>query len=96
MENQKLTQEELTTLQELKQNGQAIIEEFGQIEIAKISIAQRKTKAEEFLADLQKQEQEFIQQITTKYGVVYINPSTGEFTPAPKEEEVFYKRLPYL
>ena len=46
MENQKLTQEELTTLQELKQNGQAIIEEFGQIEIAKISISQRKTKAD--------------------------------------------------
>ena len=86
MENQKLTQEELTTLQELKQNGQAIIEEFGQIEIAKISIAQRKTKAEEFLADLQKQEQEFIQQITTKYGVGSINPNTGEFTPASKEE----------
>ena len=86
MENQKLTQEELTTLQELKQNGQSIIEEFGQIEITKISIAQRKTKAEEFLTNLQKQEQEFIQQITNKYGVGSINSNTGEFTPASKEE----------
>jgi outer membrane receptor protein involved in Fe transport len=86
MENQKLTQEELTTLQELQQNGQAIIDELGQIELAKLTLGQRRTKAEQFLADLQKQEQEFIQNITNQYGVGTINAETGEFVPSAKKD----------
>ena len=85
MENQKLTQEELTTLQELQQNGRIVIEELGQIEVAKFSLEQRKTKAEQFLQDIQKQEQEFVQNITDKYGIGSVNPETGEFTPSLKE-----------
>jgi outer membrane receptor protein involved in Fe transport len=85
MENQKLTQEELTTLQELQKNGQIIIEELGQIEVAKFSLEQRRTKAEQFLQDVQKQEQEFIQNTTNKYGVGSINPETGEFIPSLRE-----------
>jgi outer membrane receptor protein involved in Fe transport len=84
MENQKLTQEELTTLQELQRNGQTIIEELGQIEVAKFSLEQRRTKAEQFLQDVQKQEQEFVQQITNKYGIGSVNPETGEFIPSFK------------
>jgi len=86
MENQKLTQEELTTLQELQQNGQAIIDELGQIELAKLTLGQRRTKAEQFLADLQKQEQEFIQNITNQYGIGTINAETGEFVPSVKKD----------
>lgn len=86
MENQKLTQEELTTLQELQQNGQAIIDELGQIELAKLTLEKRRTKAEQFLADLQKQEQEFIQNITNQYGVGTINAETGEFVPSVKKD----------
>jgi outer membrane receptor protein involved in Fe transport len=86
MENQKLTQEELTTLQELQQNGRIIIEELGQIEVAKFSLEQRRTKAEQFLQDIQKQEQEFVQNITNKYGVGSVNPETGEFIPSLKED----------
>jgi len=84
MENQKLTQEELTTLQELQRNGQTIIEELGQIEVAKFSLEQRRTKAEQFLQDVQKQEQEFVQNITNKYGIGSVNPETGEFIPSLK------------
>ena len=86
MENQKLTQEELTTLQELQRNGQTIIEELGQIEVAKFSLEQRRTKAEQFLQDVQKQEQEFVQNITSKYGIGSVNPETGEFIPSLKED----------
>jgi len=86
MENQKLTQEELTTLQELQQNGRVVIEELGQIEVAKFSLEQRRTKAEQFLQDVQKQEQEFVQNITNKYGVGSVNPETGEFTPSLKKD----------
>jgi len=85
MENQKLTQEELTTLQELQQNGRIVIEELGQIEVAKFSLEQRRTKAEQFLQDIQKQEQEFVQNITDKYGIGSVNPETGEFTPSLRE-----------
>jgi len=86
MENQKLTQEELTTLQELQQNGRVVIEELGQIEVAKFSLEQRRTKAEQFLQDIQKQEQEFVQNITNKYGIGSVNPETGEFIPSLKKD----------
>jgi len=86
MENQKLTQEELTTLQELQQNGRIVIEELGQIEVAKFSLEQKRTKAEQFLQDIQKQEQEFVQNITNKYGIGSVNPETGEFIPSLKED----------
>jgi len=85
MENQKLTQEELATLKELQQNGQTVIEELGQIEFAKFSLEQRRAKTEQFLTDLQKQEQEFVQTITNKYGIGAINPETGEFIPSSTE-----------
>jgi len=85
MENQKLTQEELATLKELQQNGQTVIEELGQIELAKFSLEQRRAKTEQFLTDLQKQEQEFVQTITNKYGIGSINPETGEFIPSSTE-----------
>jgi hypothetical protein len=85
MENQKLTQEELATLKELQQNGQTVIEELGQIEFAKFSLEQRRAKTEQFLTDLQKQEQEFVQTITNKYGIGSINPETGEFIPSSTE-----------
>jgi hypothetical protein len=86
MENQKLTQEELATLKELQQNGQTVIEELGQIELAKFSLEQRRAKTEQFLTDLQKQEQEFIQTITNKYGIGSINPETGEFIPSSTKD----------
>jgi hypothetical protein len=86
MENQKLTQEELATLKELQQNGQTVIEELGQIELAKFSLEQRRAKTEQFLTDLQKQEQEFIQIITSKYGIGSINSETGEFIPSSTKD----------
>jgi hypothetical protein len=86
MENQKLTQEELATLKELQQNGQTVIEELGQIELAKFSLEQRRAKTEQFLTDLQKQEQEFIQIITSKYGIGSVNSETGEFIPSSTKD----------
>ena len=86
MENQKLTQEELATLRELQQNGQTVIEELGQIELAKFSLEQRRAKTEQFLTDLQKQEQEFIQTITNKYGIGSVNSETGEFIPSSTKD----------
>lgn len=82
----KLTQEELTTMQELNRGGQNAIQELGQIEYSFISLEQRREKAKQFIANLQKQEQEFIQEITTKYGNGSIDPNTGEFTPADTEQ----------
>jgi hypothetical protein len=80
-ENQVLTQEELQTLKTIQEETQAIILEFGEIELFQIQLTSRKENAKSFLGELSKKEQDFHQAIFEKYGKTNINPQTGEITP---------------
>lgn len=89
MENQKLTQEELQKIAELQQRNNAVVSEFGQIELAKMGVDARRTNAEAYLAELRKEEEEFGKELSDKYGSGSIDLESGEFIPteAPAEEE---------
>ena len=80
-ENKVLTQEELQTLKTIQEETQAIVIEFGEIELFQIQLNNRKENAKKFLEDLSKKEQDFHQSIFEKYGKITINPQTGEVTP---------------
>jgi ribosome-binding ATPase YchF (GTP1/OBG family) len=80
-ENQVLTQEELQTLKTIQEETQAIILEFGEIELFQIQLNNRKENAKNFLEELSKKEQDFHQTIFEKYGKTNVNPQTGEITP---------------
>jgi hypothetical protein len=77
---EKLTAEELQKLQDLQDKGQALINELGQIEIAKLSLEMRHEKAKQTLANLQQEEVEYGKQMSEKYGPITVNPETGEIT----------------
>jgi hypothetical protein len=77
-ENKVLTQEELQTLKTIQEETQSLILELGEIELIKIQLEDRKTKAKEYLSELSQKEQDFTQSIFKKHGKVSINPSTGE------------------
>jgi hypothetical protein len=80
-ENKVLTQEELQTLKTIQEETQAIVIEFGEIELIQIQLTNRKENAKKFLEELAKREQDFHQAVFEKYGKITINPQTGEVTP---------------
>jgi hypothetical protein len=80
-ENKVLTQEELQTLKTIQEETQAVIMEFGEIELITIQIQERKEKAKQFLSEVSQKEQTFTQEVFGKYGKCNINPQTGEITP---------------
>ncbi len=79
-ENTVLSQDEMQTLKSIQNETQALIVEFGEIELVKIQIEERKTKAKEFLTELSKKEQDFTQAVFEKYGKCTIDPQTGKIT----------------
>lgn len=82
MENQKLTQEELQTLQELQQQRQAVILELGSLELTQIDLDNRREEIETFYSELKIKEQEYGKTLSEKYGNGSIDLEKGEFTPS--------------
>ena len=86
MENQKLTQEELQTINELQQKNNAVVSELGQIELTRMAVESRRANAEAYLAELRKEEEAFGKELSDKYGTGSIDLASGEFVPTPAEE----------
>ena len=86
MENTKLSQEELQTIQQLQEKNRAIVMEFGEIELIKLNLERRAENAKKFLAELREEENTFGKDLSEKYGDGTVDLSTGEFVPAPAPE----------
>lgn len=82
----KLTQEELTTLKSINERNRAVIAEFGEIEILKLQLDDRRKYAEEYLTNLRNEQDANGKALTEKYGNGSINLETGEFEPSESEE----------
>lgn len=80
-EKKVLTQEELQTLKSIQEETQGLVIELGEIEMIKLQIEERKSKAKSFLDNLSKKEKDFTQNVFEKYGRCNIDPQTGEITP---------------
>ncbi len=88
METKKLTQEEMSQIETIKQESQALIQELGQIELLRLDLKSRKGNALTFLDELKQKERELAQALETTYGKGTINLDKGEFTPSQEEVEV--------
>ena len=77
--NQKLTQEELSTVKSLQEKRQRVTLTLGSIEIAKNDLNSQRESAEQDLYIIIKQEKELIQSLEQNYGKGSIDISTGEF-----------------
>ena len=88
MENKKFSDEELKSLKELQESYLRVQAKFGQIAIAKLTLDRQVDEMErtedsvntEF-RELQKKEQDLVQELTKKYGQGQLDPQTGVFTP---------------
>jgi hypothetical protein len=85
MEIKKLTQEELSQIEIIKQKSQAIVQELGQIELLNLDLKSRKDNALTFLQELKQEERTLAQALETAYGKGTIDLEKGEFTPFVEE-----------
>ena len=79
MEHTKLTQEEISQLQEVRQQSQALVLELGNLELAKIQLENRYDELVEFYDDLKNRERELGKTLSDKYGDGTIDIEKGKF-----------------
>jgi len=89
----KFSEEELKSLQELSQSYQSIQSSFGQVKVQKIlnqqqadALEEAEVKMDADYKDIQDNERKLVEELNEKYGPGQLDPQTGVFTPAPKEE----------
>jgi len=84
----KFTQEELSSLQSLKDSYSNTELMLGKLEVARMQTEQRleqiendKLRLETEYVQIQSQETELVSELNEKYGAGNLNPETGVFTP---------------
>ena len=90
----KFTDEELKKLGEVQTTYQNIQTSMGQIAVQKMVLddqitanAEAKEAVTKQWKDAQIAERELVKELNDKYGPGTLNPETGEFTPAPPQED---------
>ena len=87
MENKKLTKEEMSQIETIKQKSQAIVQELGQLELLRLDLRSRKDNALTFLQELRQEEKALAEALEAAYGKGTIDLEKGEFTPFVEEAE---------
>jgi hypothetical protein len=87
MENKKLTKEEMSQIETVKQKSQAIVQELGQLELLRLDLRSRKDNALAFLQELRQEEKALAEALEAAYGKGTIDLEKGEFTPLAEEAE---------
>ena len=87
-EEKKFTKEEMNTISEIQEKYLEIQQKLGQISLSKLKLEQQveaidKVEKEllEYFKKTQKEEKDFVDNITKKYGDGTLNPDSGIFTP---------------
>jgi len=78
--SQKLTQEELDQINQLRNQQSEVILSLGQVEYQLFNFEREKTKLKSKLEDLEIQSEQLATNLTEKYGPGSINIETGEIT----------------
>ena len=88
---QKLTKEELDSINSIRNEASQIFFELGRISIRRrnvnLQIDEDEEKLENQHDELVKKENELYQTLNKKYGDGEIDPSKGEFIPTPSKEK---------
>jgi hypothetical protein len=77
---EKLTAEELSKINLIKQDALEIASKLGELEFQKISIQLKIDQQKKEIAALKMREESILDEITSKYGDVTINIETGEIS----------------
>ena len=86
MEKKTLSEEELITIQNLKEKFTEITTFLGNLEMQILNLELEKDNIKEELKSLKVQEVSLAEELKNKYGDGNISLETGEFTPFEKEK----------
>lgn len=78
----KLTEEEISELNEIQQNNLRVIQQMGQIQISRMNLDEQQKSVEQDLYIVKSKENKLLQDLEEKYGRGSVDISTGEFIPA--------------
>lgn len=87
METKQLSQEVIDQIKSIQQRNQAIETEFGQIELVKLAVKQRRLNAEQYLVELREEEKTLGEFLEKEYGTGTIDIEKGIFSPTQPQEE---------
>ena len=89
----KFTEDELTSLADLRNTYQAVQNDFGVLKLRRISLEQQLNQLDEAESqvelkyiDTQKFEQDLVKTLNEKYGSGNLDAETGVFTPINEEK----------
>ena len=89
----KFTEDELKSINEIRQTYAGVQNAFGRVGISRLRINQDIQNLDNYenelsqkFNDTQQQEKELLDKITEKYGDGQLDIQTGQFTPVSKEE----------
>ena len=92
MSDTKFSQEEMDKIKEIQSSYVGVQQAFGQLEVNRIRLEQQLDSTQKASVDLrdrfsdvQKDEQNFIEELTKKYGDGSLNLESGTFTPNKSE-----------
>jgi hypothetical protein len=80
METKKLPQQQLQQLRNIQQNYQSVVQELGQIEIAKLQLKKRQQTAQQYLEEVLEEQEQVAHEIEDTFGKGSVDIETGEFT----------------
>lgn len=80
MKINKVSEEILDKIKELQQKSNKVVRELGEIEVNKIILNNRKKAVEEFLREINVEQDAVLKEIKEKYGEINIDLSTGEYS----------------
>lgn len=75
-----ITPEELQELHQIQNTTQKVVQELGEIALARLSLEDREENAKTFLKQHRLREQEFGKALSEKYGDGSLDLNTGELT----------------
>jgi len=81
MKNKKLTQEEVSKIQEIQNRIQSVKTDLGQIGLMEIEIKNNKKNVEDYLIHTRQMETELVKELESKYGKGTIDLQKGVFIP---------------
>lgn len=77
----KLAKEDIESLQQFRQKYFDIVNQFGQLEVTRVSLDENREILKGELETLAKREAEITSEFEAKYGIGEVNLETGEFIP---------------
>lgn len=80
--NKKLTEDELSQIDNISKSRNNLVTELGQIKLMEINLERRHDAAEAFMDKLNTEENELAKYLEAKYGNGSVDIKTGEFIPS--------------